>query len=413
MMSYRALSKLYYEDKETYRHVYETRFHSQDTIKMDFRIKGNQAFFVQNADVSNTIFQILKTDKNISMLSSQLPSAALEQYKKRCLIDEIVLTNKIEGVFSTRREITSILSDLEKSVNEKTTRKRFWGLVNQYVKLIANKSVSLQNSEDIRQLYNELILAEVIEENPGNAPDGKLFRRDSTSVNTSTEKEIHRGTFPESAIIEEVEKSLAFLNDVSIYPLYRILIFHYLLEYIHPFYDGNGRLGRYIVSALLSKELDPLLAYRISYTILENINLYYNAFKVCNDPHNLGDVTPFLLMMLNMVNTSSKKLEEALIKRKIRLTNYKQIIPTLPGGTKERTYNTYLYLIQAGLFSENGISTRGLECYLRNSYTTIKKELEFIDSYHLLTKTRVGKENYYLIDLEKLDYIILSKNTST
>ncbi|EKC77592.1 hypothetical protein OBE_00281, partial [human gut metagenome] len=41
-----------------------------------------------------------------------LPERALIQYRTRCLTDEIVLTNNIEGVHSTRKEINEILSDL-------------------------------------------------------------------------------------------------------------------------------------------------------------------------------------------------------------------------------------------------------------------------------------------------------------
>jgi len=41
--------------------------------------------------------------------------------------------------------------------------------------------------------------------------------------------------------------------------------------------------------------------------------------------------------------------------------------------------------------------------FLENSFTTVKKELDLIESSHLLIKNRIGKENYYMLDLEKLD----------
>jgi len=72
--------------------------------------------------------------------------------------------------------------------------------------------------------------------------------------------------------------------------------------------------------------------------------------------------------------------------------------------------NVYHYLIQAGLFSESGISTKALEYYIKNSYTTIKKELDFIDSHHLLIKTRAGRDNYYMLNLEKLDHMLLKNH---
>lgn len=405
MMSYKELLKIYYKSIDDYQSTYQARVNSADAIKLSFRIKGNQAFFLRTAEITEIIFKIQKIDKNISLLCSKLPGVAIDQFKKRCLIDEIILTNKIEGVYSTRREIASILNELESAVKEKRKKVRFRGLVEQYLKLLTNERIAVETCEDVRRLYDELVFAEVVEEESGNAPDGVLFRKGSTSVYSPTDKEIHRGSYPETVIYEELNEALKFLNDDSIFSLYRVAIFHYLFEYIHPFYDGNGRLGRFIVSAVLAQELHPLIAYRISYTIAENLRDYYDAFEICNEPRNLGDVTPFLLMMLNVLKTSIAQLKEALNKRYTRFIYYTEGISKLPGGDNSRTCSVYNLLIQAGLFSENGISTKALVFYMGNSYTTVKKELDFIDNSQLLIKTRVGRDNLYMLDLDKLDSI--------
>ena len=402
-MDYIELSKLFYRNEAEYISEYKSRFNSADTIKLNFNIGNNRAFFVQNAEVAKIVFQILKADKSVSLISGKLPGRAHDQFSKSCLINEIVLTNKIEGVYSTRREIASILNELNDTVKERKSRKRFWGLVSQYVKLNTKESVPVKTCEDLRQLYDELVLEEVLEENPGNVPDGRLFRKESTSVYTSTDREIHRGGYPESTIISKLEEALAFLHNDEIELLYRISVFHYLLGYIHPFYDGNGRLGRFIVSSLLAQEFCPLLSYRISSTIIENINTYYGAFKVCNDPHNLGDVTPFLIMMLDMIKLSILELKKTLSARLERLARYQEIITALPNGEQDRTFDAYYVLIQAGLFSEHGISTSEFTNYLRSSYTTAKKELDLLADHRWLIKNRIGKENFYQLDLERLD----------
>jgi len=412
MMSYKELQKIYYESIDNYLNEYTARLDSPDTIKLPFKVSHSSVFFVQNAEIADLVFKILKADKNISLLCSKLPGVAIDQFKKRCLIDEIILTNKIEGVYSTRREIATILSELESKVKEKRIKRRFRGLVEQYLKLLSNEEILITTCKDIRELYDELVLAEVVEEEPGNAPDGELFRKDSTSVYSATDKEIHRGIYPESEIYRKLEEALIFLNDGDIYFLYRIAVFHFLFGHIHPFYDGNGRLGRFIVSATLARELNPLLAYRISYTIAENINDYYKAFEICNNPRNLGDLTPFLLMMLNMIKTSTIQLEEALNKRHTQFIHYTDCINKLPGGTNSRTYKLYQLLIQGGLFSENGISTKVLEFYMENSYTTVKKELDIIEKNQLLVKTRVGRDNLYMLNLDRMDTFIIDIDKS-
>ena len=104
-----------------------------------------------------------------------------------------------------------------------------------------------------------------------------------------------------------------------------------------------------------------------------------------------------------MIHQSVSKLEEALYKRHMRLAHYEQKLRTLPGAGDSRTYNAYYYLIQAGLFSESGMSTKALVVYMGNSYSTVKKALDYIDGTNMLIKTRVGRENHYMLNLEMLD----------
>lgn len=407
-MSYPELNKLYYEDKTLYQETYEARFFSPDTIKLNFFIKSNQAFFVPIPELANLIIDILRADKKIDRLSRELPPVAIDQFTKRCLIDEIVLTNKIEGVYSTRREIATVLEELSiNSANSRKNRRRFLGLVAKYLRLQKQDFVTISSCDDIRRLYDEIVLPEVIAEDPDNAPDGRIFRKESASVKTSTDKEIHRGVYPESAIIEEMTKAIFFLNDERVEKLYRISGFHYLLEYIHPFYDGNGRLGRFLISSLLAQDLNPLIAYRISYTIIENINDYYAAFRICNNAHNKGDITPFLLMMLSMIRKSIIQLEEALQKRQARLEQYSEVLRQLPIG-EGRTGRICYVLIQASLFSEHGISTKELQDCMENSYSTIKKELDLVNSAGFLLMKKVGKEHCYSLDLAQLDQILFN-----
>jgi len=405
-MAYQLLGKLYYGDQGEYAQTYRSRFDSEDTVKLDFLVSQKPAFFIQNTEVMKLAYDIVKLDKLVAKLSAALPGVAKEQYSKKCLIDEIVLTNKIEGVHSSRKEIADALEILEKQSTEKGKHHRFVGLVNKYLKLLTEEEIPLTTCQDIRNIYNEVFLAEVISEDPQNTPDGKIFRKDITAVHSETDKVIHKGLYPESEIIDAMEKALAFLNNDSVDPLFRICVFHYLIEYIHPFYDGNGRLGRFILSYCLSETLEPLLSYRISETIKENISEYYKAFKVCNDPHNLGDLTPFLIMMLHMIYAALKDLKDSLNRKLISWDKYESLVSSFPEATDSNVRRMYSYLIQAALFSENGISTEELKVSFQESYYTIKKFLGKIKPEMLISELK-GKAKYYQIDLLVLDGILL------
>lgn len=398
-MSYQSLAKLFYSDKDHYEEIYQERFDSKYATKINFEINGSQAFFVLEPSLHHKIISIYKADKRIKKLRDELPGVAISHFTIRSLIDEIVLTNDIEGVYSSRREINSILSELE----TKNRRKRFKGLVQKYLMLQKNETLSFQTCQDIRNLYNELVYAEVEEDNPNNLPDGEIFRKESASVTTATQKEIHQGVNPESKIIECMNQALQVLNSTEIDEPIKVALFHYLFGYIHPFYDGNGRTSRFISSYLLSKEFEPTIAYRLSYTIKENIKEYYKAFKTCNERHNRGDLTPFVIMFTDIIEESMKQLEEALQKRHQKLMYYRERIQYLPMGLNEKYIDFYDYLLQASLFSESGISVEELKGLMRVSRPTVFNRLKNLSEYNLIEKKSLGNSSYYNLNLDEVE----------
>lgn len=407
-MAYPLLNKLYYQDQSRYAQVYQDRFQSEDTVKLDFSIGDRQAFFVQTGDLWRRGFQILRLNGQVTALSSALPPIARRQYSRKCLIDEIMLTNRIEGVHSSRKEIDDALDTLERQSAKRGKRQRFVSVVNQYLKLSSGKRIPLGSCRDVRDLYDELCLEEVVREDPHNAPDGELFRKDQTAVHNAAGKELHAGLYPESRLMDGMERALNFLNDPTVEELWRVCLFHYLLEYIHPFYDGNGRLGRFILSDRLSTLLDPLLAYRISGTIQENISAYYKAFQTCNDPHALGDLTPFLFMLLDMISAALKDLRDSLEQKQTRWTRYENLVAQFPEGKDPAVHAVYSVLIQAALFSEKGISTAELEHGFQCSYHIVKKLLGQVRP-DLLQSGQKGRAKYYQIDLNALDNMLLAQ----
>lgn len=142
------------------------------------------------------IRDIYKTDKQIKALRDSLPEKAIDHFAIRCLVDEIVKTNDIEGVYSSRREINSVLSELE----TKSHGKRFMGLVQKYLMLQKNETMSFDTCEDIRNLYNDLVYFEIEEDNPSDLPDGKIFRKDSTSVLSATQKNFTEELIPKEKL---------------------------------------------------------------------------------------------------------------------------------------------------------------------------------------------------------------------
>ena len=395
-MSYVLLSHLYYKNKDEHKALYEKRISAESTCILPIKIGGNRAFYCLCPDIHNISMKIMQLDKGVCSIREKLPASALVQFTDRCLIDEIKLTNDIEGVYSTRKELSSVLSEM----NKNGKKRRFYGLLNKYSMLAGKEEFPLNTSTDIRDIYNDLVLREVVEDNCDNAPDGEIFRKEIAEVSTPTQKVIHRGAYPETKIIQLMEQALNILNQKEIPILIRTAIFHYLFGYIHPFYDGNGRTSRFISSYLLSREFEFLIGFRLSYTIKEHIKDYYNAFKECNSEHNMGDLTPFIIMFLNVVLESFENLYDALDKRMNQLTEYTDKLNSLEMAEDLRQF-AYI-LIQAALFSSEGVTKKQMEEKLFISPSTVDKRLAKLREMGLLLEEKSGRAIKYMIDLNAM-----------
>lgn len=396
-MNYKPLSSLYYKNKAEYDAVYNARFHGENCVHLNFNIHESEAFYSITEEMHKLYIKILELNTDVLHKISVLPGIAPKQFAERSLIEEIVLTNNIEGVFSTRKEIGNVLETL-KSGDKK---RRFFGLVKKY-NMLASEEVPLKTPKDIRLIYNELVLPEIASADPQNIPDGRFFRKDGAQVTSETQKVIHTGVYPEEKIISSLEQALHILNS-DLAAIERISVFHYLFGYIHPFYDGNGRTSRFISSYLLAKELrNGLIGYRMSYTIKENISAYYSAFKLCNDPKNRGDITPFVLMFMDIICKSMTNLQKALQERIYKLSFFSKKMESIHCFLAKNMQDLGFLLIQARLFAEHGITKKELVQHLKIGTATLDKRLKAVREAGLLLEERVERTLYFKLDIDKL-----------
>ena len=389
-------SKIFYKKPTEYESIYDARFNSEASIKLPIKIHENVGFIFNTNEITKLLVKIYKTINKINLLRTHLPNIAINSYIIKSLKDEIALTNEIEGVRSTRKEIEDAIDSIKNDKNA-----RFKGLVDKYFKLISNEIIPLNNCEDIRTIYDALVLPEIEKEN---LPDGILFRKEPVQVVSATQKEKHRGIMPESKIIESLDLCLDFLKNDDIDSLIKISAFHYLFGYIHPFYDGNGRTSRFISSYLIKNELDVLLALKLSYTVKNNINKYYKAFDICNDRKNKGDITFFVVTFLELLSQASDDLYTKIADLNDQLNYYNNIINTLVNEKvlNDKQAKCIFILCQNRLFDDTYMNMNTLTELLEKSDTTTRKILKSLESKNLLVKSRNKNQYLYSANLDSL-----------
>ena len=123
------------------------------------------------------------------------------------------------------------------------------------------------------------------------------FRSRPDGVADSEGNILHFGTLPQY-VPKLVQELLEWTEKSEIHLLIKSCVFHYEFELIHPFADGNGRMGRLWHTLLLSK-WNPIFAWLpIESIIHDNQSEYYNAINVSN---NNGNSTVFIEFMLSVI----------------------------------------------------------------------------------------------------------------
>ena len=123
------------------------------------------------------------------------------------------------------------------------------------------------------------------------------FRSRPVGVADSEGNILHFGTLPQY-VPKLIQELLEWTEKSEIHLLIKSCVFHYEFELIHPFADGNGRMGRLWHTLLLSK-WNPIFAWLpIESIIHDNQSEYYNAINISN---NNGNSTVFIEFMLSVI----------------------------------------------------------------------------------------------------------------
>ena len=156
----------------------------------------------------------------------------------------------------------------------------------------------------------------------GLVEESGMFRSRSVGVVDQEGHVLHFGTLPQY-VPDLVMELLDWAKYSDLHMLIRGCVFHYELELIHPFADGNGRVGRLWHTLLLSK-WNPAFAWLpVESIIHDRQQEYYDAINASNDA---GESTAFIEFMLSAIKAaladaietsdamSGRKLDKATIR---------------------------------------------------------------------------------------------------
>ena len=379
-MQYVGLKRIFHQDEKMWKELYNIRFNSEFCRHLGIKIHQNECFYVINEEILNLIEKIYRINSWFDRLD--LPNMAKSYMIFSSLLEEIHSSNKIEGIHSTHKELKELATS-----DSSNSLKRFYGMVNKYSKILRGEFEKVETSSDVRKLYDEILYRDVIEEDSEDDLDGLFFRKCPVEVSSGL-KTIHKGINGEKIIIDWMDRSLKILNNEDIPFFVRIAVFHYFFEYIHPFYNGNGRMGRLLVCGYLCEQMNMLCAFQFSIACLHNRTDYYKMFQETSQEKNNADLTVFIIHFLEIYIKGLKELKDTVEEKN---EYYLSLKKKLRQKFKDDDFYFLHSLLLVTIFSFEGMTMSEMVENEKMTQQTLRNKIKNINEKYPIIK--INKEN--------------------
>lgn len=339
--------------------------------------------------------EILQAVNKASRALAELKGVAKKLPNQSMLVNTIALreakaSTAIENIFTTDDELYKALSGNDEGLkgNAKEVlryRQALWlGYNDIKTKGVFSKEIMILLYQEVKELQDGIRPPQT---------ETTIKQRGSGILGGKVVYTPPRG---EKVLQEKLENLISYLNDDKNYqydPLIKLAVTHYQFEAIHPFRDGNGRVGRILSILLLihKKLLDVPILYLSAY-IIENKDDYY---ALLNNVTTLKSWKEWILYILKAIEDTSVYTIEKINEIDILFQRtYKLITHKLPHIHKETIEK---------IFEQPYTSPKRLINHDIKSLNTAKKYMRQMEEVGIMIPQKVGKEIIYLnIDLFNL-----------
>ena len=208
-------------------------------------------------------------------------------------------------------------------------------------------------------------------------------------LNDKTGEIIYTPPQDHETIVNLMKNLEAFINDDTLMdadPLVKMAIIHHQFESIHPFYDGNGRTGRIInILYLVQKGLLHLPVLYLSRYIIKHKNDYY---RLLQEVRTKGVWEEWIDFILEGVQSTADETIILISAIKALMLEYKHRI-------RKQCPKMYSQDLINNLFKYPYTKIEFIQADLQVSRNTAIRYLEELVKQNILTKHKIGRENFY------------------
>lgn len=325
-----------------------------------------------------------------------IPSENKNAYLISSMMEEAIASSQMEGAATTRKVAKDMLRKKQKPRNKgQQMILNNYDTIN-YIKAHAKEPFLLSRLKEIHTLMTEHTL--------DNESDvGKIRQNDNILVMDGiTGKIAHTPpTYTElDDLLADLESFFNLESQPFTHPVIKAIIIHFMLSFIHPFVDGNGRTARSLFYWYMMKQDYWLIEYMsISRIIYKTKRKYEKAFLYTEYDDN--DLTYFILYNLRVMKQAFEELKQYL-KRKTEESKSVAMLATIEGINQRQAQ-----IIQIIQEKPNSVFTvKEIENRFSVSNFTARTDLEGLINLGYLSVVQANKVKRIYVKSENFSTLI-------
>ncbi|UYG93172.1 Fic family protein [Cytobacillus firmus] len=300
------------------------------------------------------------------------------------IIDEAFYSSVIEGAFSTKKRTKELV---QKKDPKNKSEKMILNNYNALMFILENLDKELD--EDILIQLHKIITVDTLDDDE----ISEKYRDDMVYVmseNASAIEPIYVAPKPED-VQGMMDDLFSFIQDESkenyIHPVIKAWIIHFYFVYIHPFFDGNGRVARAIsYMYLLKKGYAFFKFFSITSVLNRKTKKYYKAIK---DSEDYGsDLTYFISSYSEITNESLTEVIERLyneVQHEILLEQLESDEIIL--NERQKKFLSFMKKKESNICTINEYQKRN-----KVSYETARRDMNELQELGIFKKAKKGKK---------------------
>lgn len=358
-------------------------------------------FTWQLTDIEEVLYSIAEETGHISGMIKALPENVKTETIVDIMVAEAIKTSAIEGEFLSRPDVMSSIKNKlglnEKQEPVKDKRARGAG---ELMVMVRNSYAELLTEEMLFAWHTTLMAgARGIKVGGWRTHDEPM-----QIVSGAIGKEkVHYEAPPSKKVPGEMRRFIKWFNDtapggkkeIRKGPI-RSAIVHLYFESIHPFEDGNGRIGRALAEKALSQTLGRPVIMSLSQTIEADRKSYYDALKKAQCKNEITGWVNYFVNVIYQSQVAANEQVDFTLKKTRFIDRFRDMFST-------RQMKAILRMLQSSEGFEGGMTARKYVSITRSSKATATRDLQELSDRGALLIGGAGRNVHYFVnwDYEK------------